>query len=99
MIAQGVADILSHHVKLSVEGIDRMYLNVYVPWLQTERGVVQFFRGPSFYSGSSQTASAPPICATILLLCRAAIPKRSRRGPSLSAAPSASARLDRALAQ
>jgi hypothetical protein len=29
--AQGVADILSHHVKLSVEGIDQMYLNVYVP--------------------------------------------------------------------
>jgi hypothetical protein len=45
MVAQSVADILSHHVKLSVEGIDRMYLNVYVPWLQTERGVVQFFRG------------------------------------------------------
>src|SRR3984893_863344 len=45
MIAQSVADILSHHVKLSVEGIDRMYLNVYVPWLQPERGVVQFFRG------------------------------------------------------
>ncbi len=45
MIAQSVADILAHHVKLSVEGIDRMYLNVYVPWLQTERGVVQFFRG------------------------------------------------------
>jgi hypothetical protein len=38
MIAQSVADILSHHVKLSVEGIDRMYLNVYVPWLQTEQG-------------------------------------------------------------
>ncbi len=31
MIAQSVADILSHHVKLSVEGIDRMYLNVFVP--------------------------------------------------------------------
>lgn len=45
MIAQSVANILNHHVKLSVEGIDRMYLNVYVPWLQTEQGVVQFFRG------------------------------------------------------
>ena len=44
MIAQSVADILSHHVKLSVAGIDRMYLNVYVPWLQTEQGVVRFFR-------------------------------------------------------
>src|SRR6202049_1899995 len=45
MIAQSVADILSHHVKLSVEGIDRMYLNIYVPKLQREQGVVQFFRG------------------------------------------------------
>ncbi len=44
MIAQSVADILSHHVRLSVEGIDRMYLNVYVPRLQTELGVVRFFR-------------------------------------------------------
>jgi hypothetical protein len=44
MIAQSVADILSHHVKLSVEAIDRMYLNVYLPWLQTEHGVVRFFR-------------------------------------------------------
>jgi hypothetical protein len=31
-------------VKLSVEGIDRMYLNVYVPRLQTEQGIVWFFR-------------------------------------------------------
>src|ERR1700692_4946136 len=45
MIAQSVADILSHHVKLSVEGIDRMYLNIYVPKLQREQGIVWFFRG------------------------------------------------------
>src|ERR1700722_17981259 len=44
MIAQSVADILSHHVKLSVEGIDRMYLNIYVPRLQHEMGIVGFFR-------------------------------------------------------
>src|SRR3990172_7004550 len=44
MIAQSVADILSHHVKLSVEGIDRMYLNVFVPGLQHERGIVGFSR-------------------------------------------------------
>ena len=44
MVAQSVADILSHHVRLSVEGIDRMYLNVYVPRLQIEQGVVGFFR-------------------------------------------------------
>jgi hypothetical protein len=44
MIAQSVADILRDHVKLSVEGIDRMYLNVYVPRLQSEQGIVWFFR-------------------------------------------------------
>ena len=44
MIAQSVANILRDHVKLSVEGIDRMYLNVYVPRLQTEQGIVWFFR-------------------------------------------------------
>ena len=41
MIAQSVADILGRHVRLAVEGIDRMYLNIYVPQLQSERGVVQ----------------------------------------------------------
>jgi hypothetical protein len=44
MIAQSVADILNHHVKLAVEGIDRMYLNIYVPKLQHEQGIVWFFR-------------------------------------------------------
>jgi hypothetical protein len=36
--------VLKDHVVLEVESIDRMYLNVYVPWLQTERGVASFFR-------------------------------------------------------
>ena len=44
MIAQSVADILSDHVRLTVEGIDRMYLNVYVPRLQMEQGIAWFFR-------------------------------------------------------
>jgi hypothetical protein len=44
MIAQSVAEIISRHVKLTVEGIDRMYLNVYVPGLQYEQGIVGFFR-------------------------------------------------------
>jgi hypothetical protein len=45
MIAQSVTEILAKHVRLSVECIDRMYLNVYVPALQRERGVAWFFRG------------------------------------------------------
>src|SRR6201997_1598275 len=44
MIAQSVAEIVSHHVRLMVEGIDRMYLNVFVPGLQYEQGIVRFFR-------------------------------------------------------
>src|SRR5258707_6605718 len=44
MIAQSVAEIVSRHVKLTVEGIDRMYLNVYVPGLQYELRIVRFSR-------------------------------------------------------
>src|SRR6202048_4513608 len=44
MIAQSVAEIIRRHVRLTVEGIDRMYLNVFVPGLQYEQGIVQFFR-------------------------------------------------------
>ena len=33
MIAQSVAELLADHVRLTVEGIDRMYLNVCVPRL------------------------------------------------------------------
>src|SRR6267154_2329861 len=44
MIAQSVAEIINRHVKLTVEGIDRMYLNIYVPGLQYEQGIVGFFR-------------------------------------------------------
>jgi hypothetical protein len=39
-----VAEVMQKHVTLEVEGIDRMYLNVYQPKLQTERGVASFFR-------------------------------------------------------
>ncbi len=44
MIAHSVAELLGNHVRLAVEGIDRMYLNVYVPRLQSTNGAVNFFR-------------------------------------------------------
>lgn len=50
-----VAEILDEHVTLEVEGIDRMYLNVYVPQLQREIGVVSFFR---FHRGMQFASSA-----------------------------------------
>jgi hypothetical protein len=43
-IPRSVADVIQNHVTLEVEGIDRMYLNVYQPKLQTELGAVGFFR-------------------------------------------------------
>ena len=49
------ADVLASHVTLQVESIDRMYLNLYVPQLQRELGVVGFFkhhRGKPFASGA-----------------------------------------------
>jgi hypothetical protein len=44
-IARSAAEVLSGHVTLEIECVDRMYLNVYVPKLQYEAGVVEFFRG------------------------------------------------------
>jgi hypothetical protein len=41
MIAQSVAELLADHVRLTVEGIDRMYLNVYVLASATGRIVMQ----------------------------------------------------------
>lgn len=43
-LAQSVADVLANHVTMEIESIDRMYLNVYVPQLQSVNGVVGFFR-------------------------------------------------------
>src|SRR3954451_910897 len=54
-LPRSVADVLDDHVTLDVEGIDRMYLNVYQPRLQTESGVASFFR---FHRGETFASSA-----------------------------------------
>jgi hypothetical protein len=43
-VPRAVTEVLAEHVTLEVESIDRMYLNVYVPVLQRDGGVVGFFR-------------------------------------------------------
>jgi hypothetical protein len=43
-IPRSVADVIKNHVTLEVEGIDRMYLNVYQPKLQTGKQAACFFR-------------------------------------------------------
>jgi hypothetical protein len=44
MIRKSVAAILGHHVTFELEAIDRMYLNAYVPSLQTGGGCVWFVK-------------------------------------------------------
>lgn len=44
MIRRNVAEILHDHVTFELEAIDRMYLNAYVPSLQTGGGVVYFLK-------------------------------------------------------
>ena len=55
-IPRSVADVLRNHVVLEVEGIDRLYLNVYQPKLQTEKQAACFFR---FQRGQPVASSAP----------------------------------------
>jgi DNA-binding HxlR family transcriptional regulator len=58
--AQSVAEVLRDHVVLELEGIDRMYLNVYVPRLQTVEGVLGFIRRHRGHKVAS-TAMVEPI--------------------------------------
>ena len=54
-IPRSVADVLRSHVTLEVEGIDRMYLNVYQPKLQAEKQAAWFFR---FHRGQPVASSS-----------------------------------------
>ena len=54
-IPQTAAEVLREHVTFELEGIDRMYLNLYVPRLQTEKGVAHFWR---FHRGHRFASSA-----------------------------------------
>src|SRR5687768_7557714 len=59
MVPQNVAEIIRSHVVLAVESIDRMYLNGYVPGLQTEGGLVHFVRTHLGYRIASTAVIAP----------------------------------------
>ena len=64
-IARSVAYVLRDHVVLELEAIDRMYLNVYVPHLQTVGAVVGYLRahrGQRFAS----TAAVVPMSETFI---------------------------------
>ena len=58
-IARTVADVLADHTTLELECIDRMYLNVYMPLLQTPAGVAYYLRDVRGYQGPSSALMAP----------------------------------------
>jgi hypothetical protein len=54
-----VANVLDEHVTLEVECIDRMYMNLYIPLLQTERGIAYYFRNHLGYQFASTALMEP----------------------------------------
>jgi hypothetical protein len=55
VLPRTVAEVLNEHVTLQVEAIDRMYLNVYVPRIQSDAGAAAFFR---FHRGHQFASTA-----------------------------------------
>lgn len=60
MIRKNVSDVLQHHVTLELEGIDRMYLNGYIPTLQTGAAAAYFMR-KQFECPVASTALVAPM--------------------------------------
>lgn len=58
-IPLSAATILNQHVTLEVESIDRLYLNAYVPQLQSEGAVADFFRRHRGQPFASSALMAP----------------------------------------
>jgi hypothetical protein len=59
MVPKSVAEILKNHVTFELEAIDRMYLNAYVPSLQTGGGFVYFVKTQLGATVPSTTVVAP----------------------------------------
>lgn len=59
MVDQTVAELLKDHVTLDLEGIDRLYLNLYQPRLQTGGGVATFFKAHRGAKVASTVLMAP----------------------------------------
>jgi hypothetical protein len=58
-LAQTVSEVLRDHVTLEYESIDRMYLNVYVPQLQSVGGVVGYLHAHKGQRFASTAAVVP----------------------------------------
>lgn len=75
-VARSVAEVLSEHVTLEIEGVDRMYVNGYIPKLQYELGVVGFFRKHLGYTFAS-SALMDPITKRFIAAIEAFVRDRS----------------------
>ena len=63
-----VADVIQQHVSLTVECVDRLYLNVIQSRLQVERGIAYFFqqhRGERFATAKTMAEVTRPFVAAI----------------------------------
>ena len=58
-IARSVSEVMRDHVELEIEAIDRMYLNVYVPHLQTAGAVASYLHVHKGQRFASTVALAP----------------------------------------
>ena len=92
MVDQTVAELLKDHVTLDLEGIDRLYLNLYQPRLQTGGGVATFFkahRGAKAISEFFHTKQAGRIRISHLGSSglRSSLASTSRMAPLVRATP------------
>jgi hypothetical protein len=69
-VPQSVSTILREKVTLDIESIDRLYLNVYVPQLQTPAGVAHFFRVQRGGTFASSALMAPTTTTFVAALER-----------------------------
>ena len=66
MIKQTIGELLEEKVVLDIEGIDRMYLNLYQPMLQTGGGVSTFFREEHRGAKVTSTALMSPMTKSFI---------------------------------
>ncbi len=64
-IARTVAEVIRDHVTLELEGIDRLYLNLYVPILQRPEGVAHFWISHRGHRFASSALMAPMTAAFV----------------------------------
>ena len=83
-VARSAAEVLRDHVVLEVEAIDRMYLNVYVPHLQSVGAVVGYLRVHRGQRFASTTAVTPMTEAFVRNIGTA---RQARGGPDACWSP------------